>query len=66
MIGAYVGGPTYILMPDAESARDKSETLLRQAQGATDLKERSRLISEAVRWHMAAVNAAPPPEDPQT
>ena len=44
-------------MSSAGIYRAKADDLLRQATTTSDMGERSRLISEAVRWH-AMANAA--------
>lgn len=44
-------------MSDVEIYRRKADSLLAAAAAAEDLGERSRLISEAVRWHMLAEEA---------
>jgi hypothetical protein len=44
-------------MSDVDVYRRKADELLRQATLTTDLSERSRLISEAVGWHMKAMEA---------
>lgn len=41
-------------MGGAEIYKTKADELLRAATAATDMGERSRLINEAVRWHMMA------------
>jgi hypothetical protein len=41
-------------MGGAEIYKTKADELLRAATATTDMAERSRLISEAVRWHMMA------------
>ncbi len=44
-------------MSAGEIYRRKAEALLQEAARASDLGERSRLISAAVRWHMQALEA---------
>lgn len=44
-------------MTDVETYRSKSDELLRLATKTTDVKERNRLISEAVSWHQRALEA---------
>jgi len=44
-------------MANGEVYRLKADELLRLATATSDLGERSRLISEAVRWHMMANEA---------
>ena len=41
----------------SELYRRKAETLLRRAAETEDMKERGRLIMEAMRWHQLAVEA---------
>jgi hypothetical protein len=44
-------------MSDVDIYRQKADELLRLATAASDMAERSRLITEAARWHMQAVEA---------
>lgn len=44
-------------MSDAETYRRKAEALLRRAAAAADMKERGRLIDEAMHWHNLALDA---------
>ncbi|WP_148216819.1 hypothetical protein [Phenylobacterium zucineum] len=41
----------------SENYRRKAEALLKEASEATNMKERGRLIDEAMRWHNLAVDA---------
>jgi hypothetical protein len=42
---------------DAEHCRRKAEALLIEASRATNLKERTRYIDEAMHWHSLALDA---------
>lgn len=42
---------------DAEHCRRKAEALLSEAAKATNMKERGRLIDEAMHWHALALDA---------
>lgn len=44
-------------MSEADHYRRRAETLLKQASETANMKERGQLIDEAMRWHMAAVDA---------
>lgn len=44
-------------MSDADSYRRKAEALLRQASQTANMKERGRLIDEAMHWHNLALDA---------
>lgn len=44
-------------MADRDAYRREADDLLRMATATTDLGERSRLISEAVRLHMMATSS---------
>jgi len=42
---------------DAEYCRRKAEALLTEASRVTNMKERGRLIDEAMHWHTLAMDA---------
>jgi hypothetical protein len=42
---------------DAEYCRRKAESLLTEAAQATNMKERGRLLDEAMHWHALALDA---------
>ena len=42
---------------DPDEYRRKAERLLQQASEATNMRERGRLIDEAMHWHMLAMDA---------
>jgi hypothetical protein len=44
-------------MSDSDTYRRRAEALLRQAAETANMKERGRLIDEAMHWHMLAVDA---------
>lgn len=44
-------------MAKGDAYRKRADELLRLATAASSLSERSRLIGEAVRWHMMAGDA---------
>jgi hypothetical protein len=44
-------------MAAEDEYREKAEALLRAAAAACDLRERGRLIDEALRWHRLALAA---------
>lgn len=44
-------------MSDAETYRRRAEALLRQAAETTNMKDRGRLIDEAMHWHNLALDA---------
>ena len=44
-------------MSDAETYRRKAEALLRQAAETSNMKDRGRLIDEAMHWHTLALDA---------
>jgi len=44
-------------MIDAEYCRRKAEALLTEAAHAVNMKERGRLIDEAMHWHSLALDA---------
>jgi hypothetical protein len=47
-------------MSDSDTYRRRAEVLLRKAAEAANMKERSRLIDEAMHWHMLAMEARNP------
>ncbi|HEY0437561.1 MAG TPA: hypothetical protein VGC92_13045 [Phenylobacterium sp.] len=49
-------------MSQSEIFRRKAETLLSEAANAPNLKDRSRLIDEALYWHHLALDAAGHPD----
>jgi hypothetical protein len=44
-------------MNDAEYCRRKADALLTEAAGVVNMKERGRLIDEAIHWHGLALEA---------
>jgi hypothetical protein len=44
-------------MIDSEQCRRKAEALLTEAARASNMKERGRLIDEAMHWHRLALEA---------
>lgn len=49
-------------MSDSDIYRRRAEALLRKAAEAANMKERSELIDEAMRWHTLAMEAHESPE----
>lgn len=47
-------------MSDEDVYRGRAEALLKLAAGADNMKERSRLIDEAMHWHNLALSAHAP------
>jgi hypothetical protein len=45
------------MLDDEDACRVRAEALLRLAAGADNMKERGRLIDEAMRWHTRALDA---------
>ena len=47
-----------------EKCMRKADDLLRQAAATSNMKERGRLIDEALHWHMLASEGRPRGEEP--